>query len=201
MFSGIVEGLEKPIKLVENKDSIDLTLPTPKGWKLMEGQSINVDGVCSTIKKVNKNAFAVFYMAETLNKTHLNYLKRNHSFNLERSLSLNSLIGGHLVSGHVDTTGKVEEIKRVGESRVVKFKLDPEFSKYLIYKGSICVNGVSLTVVDAQKTFFTVSLIPFTLEKTNLGSLEIGEVVNIEVDLMSKYMEKFLQPYIKKLNE
>lgn len=198
MFSGIITGLEKAIKITKNKQSVDLKLPIPKGWNLSEGDSINIDGVCSTINHLDKKSFSVYYMPETLAKTTMGNIKTNHHFNLERSLSLNDLLGGHLVSGHIDTTATLLSIKPKQESKVLTFKILPEFTKYIIYKGSISVNGVSLTIVTVDQKSFCVSLIPYTLEHTNLSTLNIGDKVNIEVDLMAKYLEKFITPYFKK---
>lgn len=191
MFSGIITNLQKAIKISRNHQEMELTLSIPKSWNLTAGESINIDGVCSTVKRLNKKTFTVYYMPETLRKTGLNNLKEGHLFNLERSLTLNTLIGGHLVTGHIDTVAEVKELSAEGEAKIIKFKIKPEFSKYIIYKGSICINGVSLTIVDVIKEYFTVSLIPYTLEQTNLGLLEAGDQVNIEVDLISKYVEKF----------
>ncbi len=162
-----------------------------------EGDSVNVDGVCSTINHLGDSSFSVYYMPETLSKTTMGNLNTDHLFNLEHSLSLKSLIGGHLVSGHIDTIATLLSIKPEQESKVLTFKTLPEFTKYIIYKGSIAINGVSLTIVTVNKESFSVSLIPYTLEHTNLGTLNIGDKVNIEVDLMAKYLEKFITPYLK----
>jgi riboflavin synthase len=129
-------------------------------------------------------------MAETLRRTSFGSLPNSHDFNLEQPLTLNQLIGGHLVQGHVDTTAKVTKIVKEGESQTVWFEIEPKFTKYMIYKGSITINGVSLTVVEIDKTTFSVSLIPYTLTHTNLGHLSIGDMVNIEVDMVAKYIEK-----------
>ncbi|MBI2601137.1 riboflavin synthase [Candidatus Daviesbacteria bacterium] len=190
MFSGIIEKKTKAIELNKNKNSIILTFARPKKWRLSEGESICIDGICSTVSKITSDTFSVYYMSETLSKTHLIFVDGSHEFNLEQSLRLTSLVGGHLVSGHIDTVGKVVNISKKEDSSVVKIEIPPEFSRYIIYKGSICVNGVSLTVVNIDKNVFTVSLIPYTLAKTNLGSLKVEDLVNIEVDLLAKYLEK-----------
>lgn len=190
MFSGIITATAIATKIEKGKNSLRVSLPVPKKWKLQEGESINIDGICSTVEKIKGEIFSVFYMAETLRKTSLSSLGPNHIFNLERSLTLQSLIGGHLVSGHVDTTASLSSIKSEGEAKVLVFKLPPKFTKYIIYKGSICVNGVSLTVVHVNKNSFTVSLIPYTLSHTNLGELKLKDTVNVELDLIAKYLEK-----------
>ena len=190
MFSGIITSTAIATKIETGSDSVRISLSIPKKWKLQEGESINIDGVCSTVEKIKGGFFSVFYMAETLRKTSLSHLSSSHIFNLERSLTLQSLIGGHLVSGHVDTTASLSSIKEEGDARVLEFKIVSKFTKYIIYKGSICVNGVSLTVVHVDKNSFIVSLIPYTLSHTNLGDLKKGDTVNIELDLIAKYLEK-----------
>lgn len=190
MFSGIVEFKQKAKKFTKTKDGLRLSFPIPHGWDLEIGESINIDGVCTTVEKINDKDFTVFYMPETLSKTSLKSLGENHEFNFEKCLTLNSLIGGHLVTGHVDTTVKVLQIIEESESKVITFKLNEKFAKYIIYKGSICINGVSLTIVNADNKSFTVSLIPHTLKITNLGTLKKGDIVNIEVDMLAKYLEK-----------
>lgn len=190
MFSGIIKDIAIASKIEKGKDFLRVTIPVPKNWKIVEGESINIDGICSTVEKISDKTFTVFYMAETLRKTNLSNLNSLHMFNLERSLTLQSLIGGHLVSGHVDTTASLISIKPEGDARVLGFKIASKFTKYIIYKGSICVNGVSLTIVHVTKDSFTVSLIPYTLSHTNLGDLKKGDTVNIELDLIAKYLEK-----------
>lgn len=190
MFSGIIEVLAKPTLFEKSAKSIIASFGIPKGWDVVEGESIIFDGICSTVTKVSKNSFTVYWMQETLSKTHLLSISKDHKFNLERCLTLQKLIGGHLVMGHVDTTGEVLEIKKVGEDMILKIGLGSSFTRYIIYKGSIAVNGVSLTIVSVSKNAFTVSLIPYTQAHTNLGSLKKGDRVNIEVDMIAKYLEK-----------
>ena len=193
MFSGIIKTTQKAGSIKKDKNSMDVAFPIPQSWKLSVGESINIDGVCSTVKELNKNSFGVYYMPETLDKTTFGNIESDHIFNLERCLTLNDLISGHLVYGHVDTTAKVTSIKKNEESVVIKFTLFPEFTKYIVYKGSVAVNGVSLTIVKVDKDSFTVSLIPHTLTNTNLGELKKGDSVNIEVDMIAKHIEKLLK--------
>ena len=192
MFSGIVTALEKAKKIEKSQNSMSVVLPTPMDWNLNEGESVNIDGICSTVKQIEDKSFSVYYMPETLRVTNLSKVSENHEFNLERSLTLNSLVGGHLVAGHIDCVGEVSKVLPVGDSVVLTINLPREFAKYLIYKGSVAVNGVSLTVVEANPNNFVVSLIPYTLKHTNLGSAKVGNQVNIEVDLMAKYLEKLV---------
>lgn len=190
MFSGIVEGAVRAKKIVKDDGTMRLYLPMPKDWSINLGDSISVDGVCSTVENKKDSEFSVYYMPETLSKTTMSGVIPSHVFNLERCLTLQSLIGGHLVSGHIDTTAQLTSIKEMQDSKVMTFKLDPKFTKYIVYKGSIAVNGVSLTVVSVNSNSFVVSLIPYTLRNTNLGSLKKGDEVNIELDLIAKYLEK-----------
>jgi len=190
MFSGIIKDIAIASKIEKGTDFLRVTIPVPKKWKIAEGESINIDGVCSTVEKIQRGTFSVFYMAETLRKTNFSNTTLSHKFNLERSLTLQSLIGGHLVTGHIDTTASLISIKPEGEARILTFKLSSKFTKYIIYKGSICVNGVSLTVVRVNRDSFIVSLIPYTLSHTNLGELKPKDAVNVELDLIAKYLEK-----------
>lgn len=193
MFSGIIEVLEKPKKIQKLTKGLRVEFDIPKVWKVIEGESVNIDGVCSTVEKLSGSSFTVYYMPETLSKTTLPKVLNDHFFNLEKSLTLSSLVGGHLVSGHVDTVAILSSVKDEKDSKILKFKLPGKFIKHLVYKGSITVNGVSLTVVSVDKDKFTVSLIPYTLSHTNLGELKVGDEVNIEVDLISKYLEKLVK--------
>ena len=189
MFSGITEKTANASRVERIDGSLRIWFRLPGAFKLKFGESVLVDGVCSTVEKKTGNEFAVYYMPETLRKTTFSKIPDSHLFNLERCLTLASLVGGHLVSGHVDTVAKVISITVEGDSKLLKFEISKQFSKYIIYKGSIAVNGVSLTVVSCGKEFFNVSLIPHTLLHTNLNQLKIGSKVNIEVDLIAKYLE------------
>ncbi len=193
MFSGIIKASSIAKSVTRTKNSMDVVFRTPLSWNLEIGESINIDGVCSTVKTLDNSEFSVYYMPETLSKTALGTLQEDHIYNLERCITLETLISGHLVYGHVDTTAEVIKILKIEDSCVIKFKLDKNFTKYIVYKGSIAVNGISLTVVSVDKNSFSVSLIPHTLSVTNLGALVVGDLVNIEVDMMAKHVEKLLE--------
>lgn len=190
MFSGIIRGHEKPKKIEKLKGGIRFHVTVPSGFKLFEGDSISLDGVCTTVEEIKGKVFTVFLMPETLDKSTLGEITGEHFLNLELPLRLNDLVGGHLVSGHVDTTAEVLKVVNEPDSRVLTFKIPEEFTRYIIYKGSITVNGVSLTVTNVTKSSFSVALIPYTLKHTNLGELKKGSKVNIELDLVAKYLEK-----------
>lgn len=157
-----------------------------------EGESIAVNGVCLTARDIKGNRFLVDVSPESLSRTGLGGLQTGSRVNLERALRLSDRLGGHMVSGHVDALGKVEDRRSHGDFTLFFFSLDRSLMKYVIEKGSIAINGVSLTVnsVDGEK--FSVSIIPHTLSVTTLGELQPGDTVNIEVDIIGKYVEKLL---------
>lgn len=193
MFTGII----KKISTVENvsfkNESLFVAIKKPKNWKVTLGQSIAINGVCSTVKKILKDSFVVEYMPETIKKTTVGNYAKGSVVNLETSMGLGDLLDGHIVQGHVDTTGKIVEIKKVKESVVLKVKIPVKFTKFIADKGSVSVDGISLTVVDTGKDWLTVSLVSFTLENTNLGQIEVGDNVNIETDVLAKYLDKLLK--------
>lgn len=193
MFTGIITLTKKPRKFTRKKESIEIEFTIPKNWKIVEGESININGICSTVKNVQNEIFSVYYMPETIAKTNLSFISEKNLFNFERSITLNDLLSGHMVSGHIDTTAEVLDVQTREDSKVLTFKIKKDFTKYMVYKGSVAVNGVSLTIVSVGDDFFTVSLIPYTLKHTNLGSFKKDDVVNIEVDMMAKYIEKLIQ--------
>lgn len=194
MFTGIVEELGKVYDLKILPDSAQLTL---EGSKVLEetqiGDSIAVNGVCLTVVKMQGNLFTVDVMAETLNKTNLKECSKGTHVNLERALQLSTRLGGHLVSGHVDGVGTIRKITPVGIARVFELKAPSALIKYILPKGSIAIDGISLTVVDVFPDGFTVSLIPHTRQETTLGFKGIGDVVNLETDMIGKYVARFLE--------
>jgi len=180
-------------KISLENESLFVEIGKPKGWKVWLGQSIAINGVCSTVKKINKNSFVVEYMPETIKKTTVGEYVKNTLVNLETSLKLSDLLDGHLVQGHVDTTGKILEIKKVKESILLKIKIPVAFMRFVADKGSVAIDGISLTVVETGKDWLTVSLVSFTLENTNLGSIKVGNKVNIETDVLAKYLAKLMK--------
>lgn len=193
MFSGIVEILSPILEIDNARKQRIITIRKPQGWKLRDGESVSVEGVCSTVQSVNRNTFRLVYMPETLRKTTLGKLRPGDEVNLERSLTLQSLIGGHLVQGHVDTTARIKEIQDEGEARIYTFEVPARFSRYIVPKGSIAVDGISLTVVRAARTEFQCSLLAYTLNHTTLGLKRKGQTVNVEVDILGKYIERLLK--------
>ncbi|WP_018211688.1 riboflavin synthase [Desulfitobacterium hafniense] len=194
MFTGIIEELGKVTDLKVLPDSAQLTL---EGTKVLEGtqigDSIAVNGICLTVVKMQGNLFTVDVMAETLHKTNLKECSRGTRVNLERALQLSTRLGGHLVSGHVDGVGTIQKITPVGIARVFTIKAAPELLNYVLPKGSIAIDGISLTVVDLLPQAFTISLIPHTRQETTLGFKGVGDVVNLETDLIGKYVARFME--------
>ncbi|MFA7209210.1 MAG: riboflavin synthase [Parcubacteria group bacterium] len=193
MFTGIIKKLSVIEKVSQKNGSLFVSVKIPAGWKVWKGESIAIDGVCSTVKNLTKKDFIVEYMPETIHKTTVGDFIKDRPVNLEKSLKLNDLLDGHLVQGHIDTTGQVKEIKQIQESKVVKIKIPTSFMRLVADKGSVTVNGTSLTVVSTGKDWFSVSLVGYTLNNTNLGTLEVGDRVNIETDVLAKYIDKLLR--------
>lgn len=193
MFTGIIKKVSKVENIFWKKGSLFVEIKNPKGWKIKPGESISINGVCSTVKKVNKNTFTVEYMSETVEKTTVGEYRKDTIVNLEKSLRMSDLLDGHLVQGHVDCVGKITEIKRVKQSKVIKIKAPKAFMKFFPSKGSVSVDGISLTIVDSKKDWFMVSLVSYTLENTSLGKIKVGEKVNIEVDAIAKYIFNILK--------
>ncbi len=193
MFTGIIQGLGT---LFEKRPAgggmifgleADFALTDPE-----EGESIAVNGACLTARNIKGSRFYVDVSPESLTRTILGRLQTGQRVNLERALRLSDRLGGHLVSGHVDTQGLVEQRRNAGDFTLFTFSLDPGLTKYVIEKGSITINGVSLTVNSCERDRFSVSIIPHTLASTTLGALREGDPVNIEVDMIGKYVEKLL---------
>jgi len=193
MFTGIIKKISVVEKVSQKNNSFFVSIKIPTGWKIWEGESIAIDGVCSTVKSLTKKDFTVEYMPETIQKTTVGNFASGTLVNLETSLKLNDLLDGHLVQGHVDATGQVMEIKQIKESRIIKIKIPISFMRLVADKGSVTVNGTSLTVVATGKDWFTISLVSYTLDNTNLGALEVGDRVNIETDVLAKYVAKLLR--------
>ncbi|MGW3569338.1 riboflavin synthase [Streptomyces sp. NPDC000941] len=193
MFTGIVEELGE-IVAVENLGDASRFLVSgsvvTEGAK--HGDSIAVNGVCLTVVDLEDGRFSADVMAETLNRSSLGALAVGSRVNLERPMALGGRLGGHLVQGHVDGTGTVIERKLSEHWEIVKISLPADLSRYVVEKGSITVDGISLTVVDAGPDYFTVSLIPTTLALTTLGVKQAGDPVNLEVDVLAKYVERLL---------
>ncbi len=169
------------------------TIHAPKTLKDKKiGESIAVNGVCVTIVSIKNSTFTCEIMKESADRSNLGELEKNDKVNLEPATKLNESLDGHFVQGHVDTTTKVEKIEESDSQTKITFKLPKKISKYLAFKGSISINGVSLTICEIDEKTFSVALIPHTLKTTNLGNLKKGDKVNLEVDIIARYLEKLI---------
>ena len=194
MFTGIIEDIGYVKRFTATSDGAKLevrcSVELLNGTKL--GDSICINGVCETVTAINPDGFCVDISAETLSVTNFNSLRQNDELNLERALTLSSRLGGHIVSGHIDCKGVITSIEKHSDFYNLYIKVPQEFSKYIVYKGSVTVNGISLTVADVQNDIFKVAIIPHTYGNTNLKCLNIGDIVNIETDILARYVEKLL---------
>ena len=192
MFSGIVECLGEIVQKETKGTNTTFQIRAPFTNELKVDQSIAHNGVCLTVEQIENQTFQVTAV-ETLQKTNLGSLKKGDLLNLERCLRLDSLIDGHLVQGHVDTIAVLEAIRDRDGSHVCRFSYPSNFAHLLVEKGSVCINGTSLTVFDLQKDAFSVTLIPYTWEHTNFHRLQKGDKVNIEFDMVGKYIARKLE--------
>lgn len=192
MFTGITEEIGR-IALAESNG---LVISASKVIKEMEmGGSVAVNGVCLTVTGFTANSFSVDVMPETLERTNLGRLGIGSELNLERPLTLGKPLGGHLVQGHIDDTGRVVSVTRDSAATIMGFETRPEIMHYIVTKGFIAVDGISLTVLDRDTGSFTVSIVDYTRKNTTLGGKRVGDLVNLEVDIIAKYVERFSQSY------
>ena len=194
MFTGLIQDVGKVQAVEPAGGGVRLTVSTRLGIGLFKvGDSISVDGVCLTVVRMSGSTFTVEVSPETLRRSTLATAKQSHPVNLETALRMSDPLGGHLVSGHVDGTGEILEVEPEGNSWRYRFRVPREISRYLVEKGSVAVDGVSLTVVECGDEEFSVSLIPHTAQSTTLGRKRAGDLVNLENDIIAKYVEKFLR--------
>jgi len=193
MFNGIINHTGKVIKLVSRNAGIDLYINSKLKFKKNEiGSSISCDGVCLTLVSYKKYISRFYVSQETIIRSKFKSVKIMDIVNLEKPLKFGNYISGNFVQGHVDTTGKVLNIKKVDKSWIVKFYINKKIIKELVEKASISINGVSLTISKLDNNFFEICIIPHTLKFTNLINLSKGDLVNIEIDILSKYVKSFL---------
>lgn len=193
MFTGIIEEVGQVKALTKGPKSLRLTIQAKKVLQDTHlGDSIATSGVCLTVTELTKESFSVDVMYETLNRSTLKSLALGHPVNLERALTLNTRLGGHMMSGHVDGVGTIKRIETEDIATKMTVEVPPSLTRYMIDKGSIGVDGISLTLVHVSQDGFVISLIPLTSAKTTLWQKRVGDHVNIEVDLIGKYVEKLL---------
>ncbi len=194
MFTGIVEEIGTITHIKNGVKSSKLIINCNKVLETTEiGDSICTNGVCLTVTNINKGTFEADVMAETIRKSNLNTLKIGSKVNLERALSLSTRLGGHLVSGHIDGIGYIKDFKKEDSAIWITIKTSVDILRYIVYKGSITIDGISLTIAYVDDDVFKVSIIPHTLHQTILSSKNIGDSVNLECDMIGKYVEKLLE--------
>lgn len=193
MFTGIVEeiGIVK-----EFKQSVNNALVVVECNKVLQdtkiGDSISINGVCQTVVAIENKVFSAQISAQTLAVTNLSELKSGVNVNLERALTLVQRLGGHIVTGHIDSLAKIVRVEKLSDFYNVWLAVEKDYAKYVVNKGSVAVNGISLTIADVRNNEFMVAVIPHTYKNTNLVELKSGDFVNIEFDILAKYVEKFL---------
>jgi riboflavin synthase len=189
MFTGIIKNTGKIVNIRKINKSFEIEIVSNFVLKKKDiGTSISVNGACLTLTKFIKKKIFFFISYKTYEITNFKYLKKNNFVNLERSLKFGDEIAGHFVQGHVDTTGKVISVKKLMKTWTIVISLPANFNSFLVDRGSICVNGVSLTIVKVKKNTFSLVVIPHTLKITNIINLKKGDTVNVEIDLVIKYL-------------
>lgn len=192
MFTGIIEALGRVTDIRQENTNKHFTLTSPFTHELKIDQSVAHNGVCLTVVSINGDAYTVTAIDETLKKTNLNELQVGDAVNLERCMQANGRFDGHVVQGHVDQTAVCKEVRDENGSWLFTFRYDASKGNVTVEKGSICVNGISLTVVNSQEDHFSVAIIPYTFEHTNLHTVKPGTTVNLEFDIIGKYVARLL---------
>jgi riboflavin synthase len=195
MFTGIIESLGTVTALVKDNDNLHITIASSITNELKIDQSVAHNGVCLTVVAINDNQYTVTAIRETLEKTNLNDWKTGSFVNLERAMQLGDRLDGHIVQGHVDQIGVCKRVENANGSWYYTFEYDENIGNITIEKGSITVNGVSLTVVNAKKKEFSVAIIPYTFEHTNFNTIVVGTKINLEFDVIGKYVARLYGGY------
>ena len=191
MFSGIITDVGTISVIDKSTDDWKIEIKTSLDMnEIVIGDSISCDGICLTVIEIGNNSFIAQISSETKRVTNVSYWTVNYKVNLEKSLKVGDLLNGHFVQGHVDCCTKISEIEKDGDSHKIRFILPEQLNQYITYKCSITINGISLTVNKVTKTFFEVNIVPHTWNNTNLSHLSISSRVNVEVDLIARYLEK-----------
>jgi len=195
MFTGIIESLGEVQQLERDRGNLHISINSPITEELKIDQSVAHNGVCLTVVSLDGNAYTVTAIDETLQKTNLGELRVGDKVNLERAMVLGSRLDGHIVQGHVDQTGKCIAVLEKDGSWFFTFEYDAAQNNVTIEKGSITIDGVSLTVVDSGKNTFSVAIIPYTYENTRFNTYQVGSTVNLEFDVIGKYVARIMQPF------
>ena len=191
MFTGIIENLGKVEKIEKENSNVHFTLSCPFTNELKIDQSLAHNGTCLTVVNIEGNNYTVTAIDETLSRTNLEHLKVGSIVNLERCMLMGARLDGHVVQGHVDTTGKCKEI--IENDGSTEFVFEYDYDDVTVSKGSITINGVSLTVVQSKKGLFSVHIIPYTIEHTNFKTFKVGTIVNLEFDIIGKYVKRLME--------
>ncbi|HOE16539.1 MAG TPA: riboflavin synthase [Syntrophorhabdaceae bacterium] len=193
MFTGIIEDIGTITGINKMGGKWEFAVKTNlTPFDIREGDSISVNGVCLTVTKTDKGVFSADASLETLNRTTLKDSKTSQRVNIERAMGAGGRFGGHIVTGHVDAIGTITEIKQAGDSRQLSIEIPPDISRYFVQKGSVAIDGISLTVNEQHGNTFTVNIIPYTASRTTIGEKNLRERVNIETDIIGRYVESFL---------
>jgi riboflavin synthase alpha subunit len=199
MFTGIIQKTAHVTSVAKTKTGVAVSVRVLNGWKLHEGQSIAVNGICSTVRTLKGRTVAFDYVLETIRKTTVHWWREGDMLNLEQSLRLGDPLDGHVVMGHVEGRGRIDALLAEKGEKLFKISASREIIQGIIKKGSIALDGVSLTVIDVADTWFAVALIPYTLSHTNWGKHAVGTIVNIETDILGRQrMQTVLGTYAKK---
>ncbi|MBQ4280011.1 MAG: riboflavin synthase [Rikenellaceae bacterium] len=198
MFSGIVEATARVVSIREDQQNRHITLECPFVHELRIDQSIAHNGVCLTVVDIRDNTYTVTAIKETLLKSNLGLLGAGDLVNVERSMRPDALLDGHIVQGHVDQTARCTAVDEADGSWYYTFEYDPSTGNITVEKGSVCVNGVSLTVVNSREGSFQVAIIPYTYEHTNFHTFRPGTTVNLEFDIVGKYIARLMQQYLRR---
>ncbi len=193
MFSGIISTVAKVKKSQKVGSSLVLTIEKPRSWRLKPGDSVATDGACLTVSKVYDREYVTELMAETLRTTKFGQVVPTY-VNLERPLTLSTVLDGHIVQGHIDTVARVRAIIKKGESSLCRLAFPKQFSTYVVERGSITIDGIALTVVKEGPGWCAVSLVDYTLKHTTIGEKKVGDLVNVEFDIIAKYVSKLVNP-------
>ncbi len=192
MFTGIIEHVGRVKQISRHGSNVNFTIETPLSSRLNVDQSVCHNGVCLTVTRVAESEYDVTAIRETLLRTNLGQLKKDDPVNLECSVSSARLMDGHIVQGHVDTTGEILAIDDVNGSWNIRIRVSEEYAPLMVHKGSVCIDGISLTIASLSTDVFEVSIIPYTMEHTNLKHRKAGDMVNIEFDIIGKYVIRYL---------
>ncbi len=192
MFTGIIEELGEVVELRKDRDNLDITVKSGLSAELKVDQSLAHNGVCLTVVALGEGTHTITAIAETLEKSNLGRLEIGSKLNLERATRIGSRLDGHIVQGHVDQVGTCTRVEELEGSWMFTFEYDPGYENITIEKGSITVNGVSLTVVNSKEHSFSVAIIPYTYENTNFNQIKVGTTVNLEFDVIGKYVARLM---------